>query len=75
MNEAKCSFEFNDKVGWKLFDITELCKNPSQPLEHGIVIHFEHEKASVSAWSGYEFASREAIGEWKGKRPRVLIVK
>ena len=75
MDDAKCSIDFNDKMGWKLFDITELCKNNSQSLEHGIVIRFEQETANGREWSGYEFASREAIGEWKGKRPRVLIVK
>ena len=75
LGTAKCSIDFNDKRGWKLFDITALCKNNSQALEYGVAIRFEQETASSSEWCGYEFASREAIGEWKGKRPRVLIVK
>jgi hypothetical protein len=47
----------------------------SQPLEHGVAIHFQQETATGADWSGYEFVSREGIGEWKGKHPRVLMIK
>lgn len=61
--------------GWKFFDVTPLVRKQAADDDlHGAVLRFESE-ARNGDWSGYAFASREAIGQWSDRRPLLLVVE
>jgi hypothetical protein len=74
---AKCKFV--PGKGWKLFDITPLIRGQLQDRRkcHGLMLRFaqENRSAEKNNWSGYAFVSREGLGQWLSRRPRLLIVK
>ncbi len=43
----------------------------------GVMLKFKDEKQSGTKndWSGYAVVSREALGEWEDRRPRLLVVE
>jgi hypothetical protein len=64
--------------GWKIFDVTPLVEQhlkSASPL-YGVLLRFSSEdrKTDDTAWSGYQFVSREGIGEWESLRPVLLVV-
>jgi hypothetical protein len=73
---AKCKFV--PGKGWRLFDITPLIRGQLQDKRkcYGLMLRFAQEKRSAEKnnWSGYAFVSREGIGQWLSRRPRLLIV-
>jgi hypothetical protein len=76
--QLAAGFDFADGTGWKLFDITSLIERQKAAGEnwHGIELRFAAEdgNAEEKKWSGYQFVSREGIGEWEGRRPVLLVV-
>ncbi|HET6881796.1 MAG TPA: DNRLRE domain-containing protein [Pirellulales bacterium] len=61
--------------GWKFFDVTPLVrKHAADDDDHGAMLRFEVETEG-GGWSGYAFASREAIGPWTERRPALLVVE
>jgi hypothetical protein len=71
-------FDMTPGKGWKLFDVTPVVEQhlkSASPL-HGVLLRFgmEDRKADDKNWSGYEFVSREGIGEWVSFRPVLLVV-
>lgn len=77
--EAAASFPFVPGVGWKLFDITPLVRLQADAKRkaRGAMLRFASEDRSgeKADWSGYQFVSREGMGEWAGLRPRLLVVE
>lgn len=69
--------EFVAGEGWKLFDVTPLVRAQvrSGEVSRGVILRFAEEDFVAGTHSGYAFVSREGLGEWGGKRPRLLIVK
>lgn len=60
--------------GWKFFEVTPLVrKHAADGGLHGAALRFDAE-TQRGEWSGYAFASREAIGQWVERRPLLLIV-
>jgi hypothetical protein len=67
--------EFSSGEGWKLFDVTKLVREQAVRRNgHGVMLRFDAEDKSTKEWSGYSFVSREGIGEWQGRCPRLLVV-
>jgi hypothetical protein len=68
---------FQPGNGWKLFDITALIHSQSESKQgnNGVMLRFKKEDFAPNSWSGYQFPSREGLGEWKDRRPRLLIVE
>jgi hypothetical protein len=77
--EPAASFNYEGGAGWKVFDITPIvqAQAKSGAKGHGILLRFLHEDRSGrgSKKSEYYFVSREGEGEFKSRRPMVLIVK
>lgn len=69
-------FKFIPGKGWKLFDITPLVHDQLENKRkcYGLMLRFAQENRSSNDWSGYAFASREGLGEWFLRRPKLLIV-
>jgi hypothetical protein len=69
--------KFQPGKGWKLFDITSLIqgRTESKQVNHGLMLRFQKEDFAADNWSGYQFVSREGLGEWKDRRPCLLIVE
>jgi hypothetical protein len=63
--------------GWKLFDVTPIVRRHKTDGRFGVTLHFESETQSAEKrnWSGYAFASREGLGEWKRLRPQIVVVE
>jgi hypothetical protein len=76
--QLAAEFDFVEGTGWRLFDVTSLIERQKAAGEngHGIELRFaaENGNAEEKKWSGYQFVSREGIGEWKGRRPVLLVV-
>lgn len=76
--EPAASYEFVPGEGWKLFDVTALVQAQAagRKERRGVLLRFLSEDRSGQRkdWSGYAFASREAGGEWQGRRPVLLVV-
>jgi hypothetical protein len=68
--------KFEPGEGWKLFDITPLLAK-SKANEFGVMLKFKDEDMSGSKqdWSGYEFVSREGLGEGEKRHPQVIVVE
>ncbi|MEM6470288.1 MAG: DNRLRE domain-containing protein [Planctomycetota bacterium] len=64
---------FQPGEGWKLFDVSKIVRNPK--ANQGVMLRFVKENESVMSWSGFAFASREALGEWIRKRPLLIIAE
>jgi RNA polymerase sigma factor (sigma-70 family) len=77
--EPAARYEFVSGEGWKLFDITPLVHDQAEAgrKRHGVMLRFlsEDRSGQKKNWSGYQFVSREASGEWEGRRPQLLIVE
>ena len=69
--------KFQPGDGWKLFDITPLIQKKTSANQNGVMLQFKEENQSGAKqdWSGYQFVSREGEGEWKSRRPQVLVVE
>ena len=69
--------KFGSSDGWKLFDITPLFDKTSSANRNGVMLKFERENQSGEKqnWSGYEFVSREGLGEWERRRPQLLVIE
>ncbi|HUW17873.1 MAG TPA: DNRLRE domain-containing protein [Sedimentisphaerales bacterium] len=63
--------------GWKLFDITPLIRDQQKDKRkcYGLMLRFNQEDRSDSDRSGYAFVSREGLGQWFSRRPKLLIVR
>jgi hypothetical protein len=74
--ETVSEHDFVAEEGWKLFDVTPLVRAQAQSAEecHGVMLRFEREDFVPGTHSGYAFVSREGLGEWATKHPRLLIV-
>ena len=70
-------FKFVPGKGWKLFDITPLVRDQLKKKRkcYGLMLRFNQENRSSNDWSGYAFVSREGLGEWLSRRPRLLVVR
>ncbi len=70
------NYPFNSRVGWKLFDITQLVRDQASRKRgsHGVLLRFLSEDFKGTDWSGYEFVSREGAGEWANRRPVLLVM-
>ncbi|HEX7377466.1 MAG TPA: DNRLRE domain-containing protein [Pirellulales bacterium] len=67
--------EITPGEGWKFFEVTPLVRKHAHDNDlHGAMLRFEGETAA-SDWSGYAFASREAIGPAVERRPLLLVVE
>jgi hypothetical protein len=71
------SVDFAPGNGWKVFDVTPLVTKKTTANRFGVMLKFleESQSGQKQNWSGYEFASREGLGEWEGLRPRLLVVE
>jgi len=76
--DAFAQFDLVPGKGWKLFDITALVHGHlnSRKKPHGLMLRFAQENKSCDEadWSGYAFVSREGLGQWLSRRPKLLIV-
>ena len=76
--EPALTFDLVSGKGWKVFDVTSLVAQPgsSKYTANGVMLRFSKEdrKADDKNWSGYQFVSREGIGEWESRRPVLLVV-
>jgi len=76
--EPALTFDMAAGNGWKVFDLTSLLDkvDSSEHGANGVMLRFSKEdrKADDKNWSGYEFVSREGIGEWESRRPVLLVV-
>jgi hypothetical protein len=72
---VKTKFQLGD--GWKFFNITPLLEKKTSANQNGVMLKFKEENQSGAKqdWSGYQFVSREGEGEWKNRRPQVLIIE
>jgi hypothetical protein len=68
---------FVAESGWKLFDVTSIVRRPTTQSDFGVVLKFKDESRESHAgqWSGYALVSREAVGDWQSRRPRLLVVE
>jgi hypothetical protein len=77
--EPAASFKFEPGEGWKLFDITPIIRSQAKSAQkgHGLIMRFLHEDRSSrgAKKSEYNFVSREGAGEYKSRRPVLLVVK
>jgi hypothetical protein len=75
--ESAVEFDFVPGTGWKLFDITTFVRDRSQAQAeyYGLMLRFAPEDRTVDNWSGYAFVSREGLGQWLSRRPRLLIIR
>jgi hypothetical protein len=74
------TYKFKPETGWKVFDITPLVRAQIKDGRkgHGVLLRFLSEEFSsvpVDGHSDYKCVSREGAGEWKNRRPLLLIVK
>jgi RNA polymerase sigma factor (sigma-70 family) len=74
------TYEFKPGKGWKVFDITPLVRAQAKDgrKNHGVLLRFLSEDFSggpTDNHSDYRFVSREGTGEWKNRRPVLLVVK
>lgn len=76
-DQAAMKIKFQPGDGWKLFDITPLVQKKTSANQNGVMLQFKDENRSGAKqdWSGYQFVSREGEGEWKNRRPQVLVVE
>jgi hypothetical protein len=76
-DQAAIKIKFQAGDGWKLFDITPLIQKKTSANQNGVMLQFKDENRSGAKqdWSGYQFVSREGEGEWKNRRPQVLVVE
>jgi hypothetical protein len=76
--EAAFKFDFVPGSGWKIFDVTDIVisKAAEPGAAHGVVLKFakEDREAEKKNFSGYQFVSREGVGEWEAFRPMLLVV-
>lgn len=76
--EPGLTFDMVSGKGWKLFDVTSLFEQTGSAdhAANGVMLRFSREdrKADDKDWSGYEFVSREAIGERESRRPVLLVI-
>jgi hypothetical protein len=72
-------FAFQPGNGWKVFDVTSLVRGQigSKEKSHGVILRFKKEDftAKTNNWSGYQFVSREGLGEWKDRHPCLIVVE
>jgi hypothetical protein len=65
-------------TGWKAINVTRFIRDRSETpsASHGVVLRFKDEdrQAKRNDWSGYQFVSREGIGQWERCRPVLLVV-
>jgi hypothetical protein len=73
-SDGKLATKFSEGNGWKLFDVTPIVRGSSN---YGVMLKFTDEGRSGTAgqWSGYAFVSREGDGEWKNRRPQLVVVE
>ena len=75
-SEPAFTTAFEPGEGWKLFEITSVVREHQGKSGDGLMLRFVGEdRFRGSAWSGYEFVSREGQGEWAGRRPMLLVVE
>jgi hypothetical protein len=71
-------YEVEPGKGWKFFDVTPLVRKAgTEPKKlPGVMLRFDDENRNGENrdWSGYQFVSREGIGEWESRRPMLLMV-
>ncbi len=76
--EPAATFELETGEGWKLFDVTSIVDRQAKAggTAHGVMIRFKSEDRSGEKedWSGYQWVSREGIGEWQSRRPVLMVV-
>jgi len=76
--EPAATYKFEPGDGWKLFDVTAAVRSRSKTggSGHGLLLRFlsEDRSGQRKAWSGYQFVSREGVGEWADRRPVLLTV-
>lgn len=77
--DPAAQFKFVPDEGWKLFDITSVVRSQATRggKNHGLLLRWLSEDRSGQKrdWSGYQFVSREGAGEWRGRRPQLLVVE
>jgi hypothetical protein len=75
-DEPASTVRLDPKRGWKLFDVTDAVRSQTASPDkfHGVMLRFGNEDHVSSKSSTYEFASREAEGEWTSVRPLLLVV-
>ena len=76
--EAAAKFDVQPGDGWKIFDVTSLVRKQAiaAAANHGLVLCFpEADSKERTEWSGYMLVSREALGKWESRRPRLLVVR
>jgi hypothetical protein len=75
--EGAAEFPIVPGAGWKTFDVTGIVKRQAEQKQpfHGVVLRFGVEDKPQDAWSGYEFVSREGEGEWRTRRPVLLVLE
>jgi len=77
VNAVNLNVKFEPGNGWKLIDITPMLRKKSSANQNGVMLKFKDENQSAEKhdWSGYEFVSREGLGEGQNRRPQLLIVE
>jgi hypothetical protein len=63
---------FSPGDGWKIFDVTPAVLAGAE--QAGVILRFDREDRK-NDWSGYQFVSREGAGQWKARRPVLLVVE
>jgi hypothetical protein len=74
--EPAATYRFEPGEGWKLFDVTAMVRAQVKAGRkgHGLLLRFLSEDVRGPDWSGYELVSREGAGEWRNRRPLLLVV-
>jgi hypothetical protein len=75
-DEPAAASRLSPEVGWKLLDVTAVVRAQVHTPEesHGVLLRFGNEDHVAPKISTFEFASREAEGEWAHRRPILLVV-
>jgi hypothetical protein len=75
-DEPSATIRWEPNKGWKLLDVTNVVRAQTASPEkfHGVMLRFGNEDHVASKTSTYEFASRDAEGEWLPLRPMLLVV-
>ena len=74
--EPFASYPFAPGEGWKVFDVTPIVRERAKADRkgRGVMLRFLSEDRAAPKFSGYQFVSREGHGEWKTRRPLLLVV-
>jgi hypothetical protein len=75
-DEPSATIRLEPKTGWKLLDLTDAVRAQAASPEkfHGVMLRFGNEDHVASKATTYEFASRDAEGDWMALRPMLLVV-